>query len=74
MGASGKNIGEGIQITGPGNVICYNRVTGFRDCISTMEDQGTVDQICIDIFNNDIYTGADDGLNLTFAFKLPHLQ
>jgi len=69
MGASGKNIGEGIQITGPGNVICYNRVTGFRDCISTMEDQGTVDQICIDIFNNDIYTGADDGIESDFCFS-----
>jgi len=69
MGAGGKNIGEGIQITGPGNVICYNRVTGFRDCISTMEDQGTVDQICIDIYNNDIYTGADDGIESDFCFS-----
>jgi hypothetical protein len=69
MGASGKNIGEGIQITGPGNVICFNRVTGFRDCISTMEDQGTVDQTCIDIYNNDIYTGADDGIEADFCFS-----
>jgi hypothetical protein len=49
MGANGKNIGEGIQVTGPGNVICFNRVTAFRDCISTMEDRGTSDQFCIDI-------------------------
>ena len=69
MGANGKNIGEGIQITGPGNVICYNKVTGFRDCISTMEDQGTVDQTCIDIYNNDIYTGDDDGIEADFCFS-----
>ncbi len=51
MGVSGKNEGEGIQITGPGNVICYNRVSAFRDCISTMEDRGTGEQVCIDIYN-----------------------
>jgi hypothetical protein len=69
MGANGKNIGEGIEITGPGNVICYNKVTGFRDCISTMEDKGTVNQTCIDIYNNDIYTGVDDGIEADFCFS-----
>jgi Right handed beta helix region len=68
MGANGKNIGEGIQVTGPGNVICFNRVTGFRDCISTMEDRGTCDQFCIDIYNNDVYVGADDGIEADFCF------
>ena len=69
MGAHGDNIGEGIQMTGPGNVICYNKVTGFRDCISTMEDQHAVEQICIDIHNNDIYRGPDDGIEADFCFS-----
>jgi len=69
MGAHGANIGEGIEMTGPGNIICYNRVTGFRDCISTMEDQHVVNQTCIDIYNNDIYTGADDGIEADFCFS-----
>ena len=69
MGASGKNIGEGIEMTGGGNVICYNRVTGFRDCISTMEDQHVVSQVCIDIYNNDVYRGADDGIEADFCFS-----
>ena len=69
MGARGKNAGEGIQITGPGNVICYNRVTGFRDCISTMEDRSVARQICIDIYNNDIYTGADDAIEADFCMS-----
>jgi hypothetical protein len=69
MGAHGANIGEGIQLTGPGNVICYNRVTGFRDCISTMEDRHVVNQTCIDIHNNDIYRGADDGIEADFCFS-----
>jgi hypothetical protein len=69
MGAHGKNIGEGIEITGPGNVICYNKVTGFRDCISTMEDQHVVEQTCIDIYNNDIYRGVDDAIEADFCFS-----
>jgi len=69
MGAHGDNIGEGIEMTGPGNVICYNKVTGFRDCISTMEDKHVVDQNCIDIHNNDIYRGPDDGIEADFCFS-----
>ncbi len=68
MGADGDNKGEGIQFTGPGNVICHNRVTGFRDCISTMEDDEAFNQYGIDIYNNDIFTGADDGIEADFCF------
>jgi hypothetical protein len=60
-------VGEGIEITGPGNVICYNRVKGYRDCISTMEGHRIYDQRCIDIYNNDIYVGADDGIEADFC-------
>lgn len=68
MGANGENIGEGIQVTGPGNVIAFNRVSGFRDCISTMEERGASDQFCIDIYHNEIDTGADDGIEADFCF------
>ena len=67
LGADGKNMGEGIEITGPGNVICFNRVVGFRDCISTLEGSHAVNQICIDIYNNDIDTGPDDGIEADFC-------
>ena len=63
------NIGEGIELTGPGNVICYNRVSGYRDCISTMEDLWVYDQICIDIYNNDISVGPDDGIEADFGMN-----
>ncbi len=69
MGASGKNIGEGIQLAGPGNVIAFNRVTGFRDCISTMEETAAFDQISVDIYNNDIDTGVDDGIEADFCYS-----
>ena len=68
MGADGDNRGEGIEMTGPGNVICYNRVSGFRDCISTMEESHAVQQTSIDIYNNDIYRGVDDGIEADFCF------
>ena len=61
------NIGEGIEITGPGNVICHNKVSGFRDCISTMEDLWVFDQFCIDIYNNEISVGPDDGIEADFS-------
>ncbi len=60
-------VGEGIEITGPGNVICHNRVSGYRDCISTMEDLWAFDQRCIDIYNNDIELGDDDAIEADFT-------
>jgi len=69
MGAGGENLGEGIEITGPGNVICYNYVSNFRDCISFMEDQWTYEQHCIDVYNNDISVGSDDAIEADFAMS-----
>ncbi len=67
LGVDGDNLGEGIVMTGPGNVIAYNRVSGFRDCISTLEDDGVVDQFSIDILNNDLDTCADDAIEADFT-------
>ncbi len=69
MGASGDNEGEGIQITGSGNVIRHNRVARFRDCLSHMEDDGAVLQRCNDWMYNDINTGLDDGIEADFALS-----
>ncbi len=69
MGADGDNEGDGIEITGSGNVICHNRVSGFRDCLSHKEDDGAVDQMCNDWLNNDISVGLDDGIEADFAMS-----
>jgi hypothetical protein len=69
MGANGANEGEGIQITGPGNVIAFNRVRGFRDCISSMEDAEAREQVSMDIYNNDIEVGVDDAVEMDFCFE-----
>jgi hypothetical protein len=68
LGASGANIGEGIEVTGPGHVIEHNRVRGFRDGISLIEDTGAIDQYSIDIVGNDILEAADDGVEADFCF------
>ncbi|WP_246137502.1 right-handed parallel beta-helix repeat-containing protein [Myxococcus llanfairpwllgwyngyllgogerychwyrndrobwllllantysiliogogogochensis] len=68
LGVNGNNQGEGICVTGPGHVILNNRVTGFRDGISLMEDDAAVDQYSIDILNNDLIGNADDGVEADFCF------
>ena len=67
LGASGDNLGEGIVVTGPGHVIERNRVQGFRDAISFMEDGAAVDQFSIDVLDNDIDVAADDGIEADFC-------
>lgn len=67
LGVDGDNVGEGIELSGPGHVICWNRVTGFRDAISTLEDSEAHNQQSIDICNNDIEVGADDGIEADFT-------
>ena len=69
MGAGGDNEGEGIQLTGSGNVIRHNRVSGFRDCLSHLEDGGAAVQMCNDWLNNDISAGLDDGIEADFALS-----
>jgi hypothetical protein len=68
LGASGNNLGEGIAVTGPGHVIEHNRVRGFRDAISLLEDSGAVDQYSIDILRNEVSEAADDGIEADFCF------
>lgn len=68
LGVDGDNIGEGIEVTGPGHVIEHNRVSGFRDCISFIEDDGAVDQHSIDVLYNDLSVCPDDGMEADFCF------
>jgi len=67
LGVNGSNLGEGICLTGPGHVLRNNRVRGFRDGVSLMEDGEASDQYSIDILDNDISECADDGIEADFA-------
>ncbi len=62
LGVNGNNLGEGIQITGPGNVIAFNRVHGFRDCLSLLELSEAVNQVSDDFYGNDLSECADDAI------------
>ncbi len=68
LGVNGANTGEGIEFTGPGHVIMNNKVSGFRDNISLLEDDEAVDQYSIDILNNDLSIAADDAVEADFCF------
>ena len=52
---------SGISITGQGHSICNNTLSGFGDTIDVPDTAGIR---AIDIFNNDILFGGDDGLEL----------
>jgi MYXO-CTERM domain-containing protein len=67
LGADGYNGGEGIQLTGPGHVVCWNHVKGFRDNISLMEYDEAYEQVSIDICNNDIEEATDDAIEADSA-------
>ncbi|MFO0551413.1 MAG: right-handed parallel beta-helix repeat-containing protein [Polyangiaceae bacterium] len=67
LGVDGDNLGEGIVLTGPGNVIAWNRVSGFRDCVSLLEDAEAYDQYSIDIYGNDLSDCADDAIEADFS-------
>lgn len=67
VGANGNNLGEGVELTGAGNVIAHNRVRGFRDCISTLEDAQARNQTSLDIIGNDLEIGADDAIEADFT-------
>jgi hypothetical protein len=68
FGVNGNNRGEGILVTGPGHVIVHNRVSGFRDNISLVEDTEASDQYSIDIANNELSEAGDDAIEADFCF------
>ena len=55
---------RGMQITGAGHVICYNRVRDFKDGIDTFPSSQCV---AIDIHNNDVSETLDDGSEMDFS-------
>jgi hypothetical protein len=67
LGVDGDNLGEGVQLTGPGNVIAFNRVRGFRDCVSLLEDGEAEQQTSVDIYGNDLSECADDAIEADFG-------
>jgi len=67
LGVDGDNLGEGVDITGPGNVVAFNRVSGFRDCLSLLESDEAIDQTSVDFYGNDLFVCADDAIEADYA-------
>ncbi len=55
---------RGIQITGEGHVVCYNRIKGFADAIDTFPSPRCS---AIDIHNNELSELTDDGIELDYS-------
>ncbi|MBV9470283.1 MAG: right-handed parallel beta-helix repeat-containing protein, partial [Abitibacteriaceae bacterium] len=55
---------RGIQVTGEGHVVCYNRIRGFADAIDTFPSQRCAS---IDFHNNDISEMTDDGIEMDYS-------
>lgn len=53
-----------IQITGTGHVVCYNRISRFKDGIDTFPSSHCA---AIDIHNNEIIDAVDDGIELDYS-------
>lgn len=55
---------RGVQVTGAGVVVCYNRIRGFADGVDTFPSP-----VCaaIDVHNNDVSECTDDGAELDYS-------
>jgi hypothetical protein len=57
---------RGIQVSGAGHVIAYNRIRGFADGIDTFNSPRCES---IDIHNNEVSEMTDDGIETDYSFR-----
>jgi len=55
---------RGIDLKGSGNIVCYNRVRFFGDCVSVQPSTGPSHGN--DVFGNDISFCVDDGIEIDY--------
>jgi hypothetical protein len=55
---------RGIQISGQGHVVCYNRIRGFADAIDTFPSPRCA---AIDVHHNDLSELTDDGIEMDYS-------
>ena len=55
---------RGIQVSGQGHVVCYNRIRGFADAIDTFPSRRCA---AIDFHNNDLSELTDDGIEMDYS-------
>jgi hypothetical protein len=62
--AKGIENPRGVQISGTGHVVCYNRIRGFSDAIDTFDSSECSD---IDFYGNEISEMTDDGMEADYS-------
>ena len=55
---------RGIQLTGEGHIVCYNRISRFADAVDTFPSDRCAN---IDYHNNEVSEMTDDGAELDFS-------
>jgi hypothetical protein len=55
---------EGVEVTGEGHVVCYNRIRGFADAVSIFHGPPSN---AIDFYNNEISECTDDGIEMDYG-------
>jgi len=55
---------RGVQVTGAGHVVCYNRIERFADAVDTFDSPACE---AIDFYNNDVRQMTDDGMELDYS-------
>jgi hypothetical protein len=55
---------RGIQLTGAGHVVCFNRIERFADAIDTFDSPACE---AIDLYGNDVRQMTDDGMELDYS-------
>jgi len=62
--SKGIESARGIQLSGQGHVVCYNRISGYADGIDTFS---TYPCSAIDIYRNEISECTDDGIEMDYS-------
>lgn len=57
---------RGVQLTGAGHVVAYNRIRAFGDAIDTMPSPRCE---AIDFHNNEISELTDDGIEMDYSYR-----
>jgi len=57
---------RGINLAGTGNVVCYNEVANFGDCITIANENTQIDTFANDAFGNDVSLCVDDGIEIDY--------
>jgi len=57
---------RGVNLSGTGNVVCFNEISNFGDCITIANENTQADTFGNDAFGNDVSLCVDDGIEIDY--------